>query len=245
MNLKAIIVDDEEDARKTLRHFLEKYCPGVKLLGEAYSVQSGVKLLAETKPDFVLLDIQMEDGTGFDLLETVENSFSVIFTTAYDKYAVKAFKFSAVDYLLKPIDPDELQRAIEKLDTNENANAVRKSSLLQNARAGTTEKITVSAAEGYSVLDLSEIVRIESSNNYSQLHKIDGRKITVAKSLKDFEELLPSDRFLRIHQSHLVNLSQIKSFSHENGGRLTLANGANLPVARRRKEELLAVLPGL
>lgn len=245
MNLTAIIIDDEEDARKTLRHFLDMYCPMVKLLGEADGVQTGIQLLSQSNPDLVLLDIQMEDGTGFDLLEAVENNFSIIFTTAFDKYAVKAFKFSAVDYLLKPIDPDELQRAIDKLDYNEKANSARRSSLLQNVRSNTLDKITVSATEGYFVLDISEIVRVESSNNYSRLHQINGSKITLAKSLKDFEELLPSDRFLRIHQSHLVNLSQIKSFSHDNGGRLTLANGTTLPVARRRKEDLLAMLPRL
>lgn len=242
MTINAVIVDDEEDARATLRSFLRNYCPQVNLVGEADGVVSGNAIIKKTKPDVVLLDIRMEDGTGFDLIEESDRNFSVIFTTAYDQYAVKAFKFSAIDYLLKPIDPDELKLALSKVELNSSSNKFRLNGLLQNDKEQTFGRITLSAAEGYIILDISEITRVESASNYSHLYKSDGKRVTIAKSLKEFEELLPDSIFFRIHQSHLVNLRLADKFTHENGGRLTLKDGTKLPVARRRKDEMIKIL---
>jgi len=241
-----MLVDDENDARQALRSFLKSYCPDVQIIGEAHGVESAYLNIRTLNPDLVFLDIQMEDGTGFDLLEKLKHvSFTVIFTTAFDAFAIKAFKYSAIDYLLKPIDPDELIDAIAKARRQLNQNHIKVDQLLKFQRGEQQDRITISSSEGLTIVKLEDIIRLESDSNYTHFFLKAGEKITVPKSLKEYEDILPDDRFFRIHQSHIVNLSYVKKFIKEDGGYVLMEDGSQAYVARRRKDEFLQILTGL
>jgi two-component system, LytTR family, response regulator len=240
--LRVLIVDDEEDARVTLRSFLALYCPNTVLVGEASGVQSALLAVKQHKPDVVLLDIQMEDGTGFDFLQQSKRNFSVIFTTAYDNYAVKAFRFSAIDYLLKPIDPSELRPALEKAMESTIGVSARVDSLLKTQAEGRIESLTLSSSDGVNVVNLQDIVRLESDSNYTNFHLTTGKKLTVTKPMKEFESLLAPEGFFRIHQSHIIRLDRVRKVVKENGDRVYLNDGKALPLARRRREEFISAL---
>ncbi len=243
--LKAIIIDDEEDARSTLRSFIKTYCPQVEIIEEAEGVQDGYRKIMGHEPDLLFLDIQMDDGTGFDLLEKIRQpEFEVIFTTAFDEYAIRAFKFSAVDYLLKPIDPDELIEAVGKVKKKNPDNAKRVNELLQNREKKEIDRLTISSSEGLTFLKLDDISRLESDSNYTHFFLTTGEKITVPKSLKEYEKILPLSQFFRTHQSHIVNLNYVKKFMREDGGYVLMDDGSEVLVARRRKEEFINVLTG-
>lgn len=242
--IRTLVIDDEEDARSTLRTFLRQYCPSVEVIDEAQGVQEGYRKVMAHNPDLVLLDIQMEDGTGFDLLEKVRNpKFQVIFCTAFDEYAIRAFKFSAIDYLLKPIDPDELIEAISKVRTGD-VGKERIEHLLETKQQGFSDRITLSSQEGLTVVKIENIIRLESDSNYTKFLLKDGERILVPKSMKEFESILPDDQFFRTHQSHIVNLDHVKKYIKEDGGYILMNDGSEVLVARRRKEEFLAILTG-
>ncbi|MFT4679237.1 MAG: two-component system LytT family response regulator [Flavobacteriales bacterium] len=244
--IRAIIVDDEEDARKTLQIFVNQYCPKVEVIDEADGVQDAYRKIMSQEPDLVFLDIQMDDGTGFDLLEKVRNpNFVVIFTTAFDEFAIKAFKYSAIDYLLKPIDPDELIEAVSKVDIGKEDNSVKIQNLMENQGKQEFDRITLSSQEGLTFVKLENIMRLESDSNYTHFFLTSGEKITVPKSLKEYELILPSSRFFRTHQSHIVNLNYVKKYMKEDGGYVLMEDGSEVFVARRRKEEFIAVLTGV
>lgn len=243
--IKTIIIDDEADARATLRKFISDFCPNVTVVDEATGITDGFRKIMTHNPDLILLDIQMEDGTGFDLLEKIRQpSFAVIFTTAFDNFAIKAFKFAAVDYLLKPIDPDELISAIGKVRKHSQENAERIEHLLDSRNNNAQDRIALSSHESYTIVKLDHIVRLESDSNYTHFFLTTKEKITVPKSLKEFEDILPHDRFFRTHQSHLINLAFVKKFIKEDGGYVLMEDGSEVLVARRRKEEFLSVLTG-
>ncbi|MBL7941910.1 MAG: response regulator transcription factor, partial [Flavobacteriales bacterium] len=225
--------------------FLGQYCPQVQIVDEASGVAEGFRKINEHQPDLVLLDIQMEDGTGFDLLEKIRQpSFSVIFTTAFDNFAVKAFKYAAVDYLLKPIDPDELVEAVGKVTRNKSGNNERIDHLLDLRNNNKLDRITLSSQDSFTVVKLDHILRLESDSNYTHFFLTNKEKITVPRSLKEFEELLPGDRFFRTHQSHIINLAYVKKFVKEEGGYVVMEDGSEVLVARRRKDEFIHVLTG-
>lgn len=243
--LKAIIIDDEEDARGTLRAFINQYCPQVEVVEEGEGVQDGYRKVMAAEPDLVFLDIQMDDGTGFDLLEKIRSpKFNVIFCTAFDEYAIKAFKFSAIDYLLKPIDPDELIEAVSKVKKDDDSAQPRIESLIQNRAQNEMDRITLSSQEGLTFVKLENIMRLESDSNYTHFFLTTGEKITVPKSLKEYELILPTSKFFRTHQSHIVNLAYVKKYMREDGGYVLMEDGSEVLVARRRKEEFIAVLTG-
>jgi len=243
--LNAIIIDDEEDARRTLRAFIKQYCPQVDIIEEGTGVQDGYRKVLSLQPDLVFLDIQMDDGTGFDLLEKIRApKFNLIFCTAFDEYAIKAFKFSAIDYLLKPIDPDELIEAVSKVKKDDKSAQPRIESLIENRSQKEMDRITLSSQEGLTFVNLENIRRLESDSNYTHFFLTTGEKITVPKSLKEYELILPISKFFRTHQSHLVNLSYVKKFMREDGGYVLMDDGSEVLVARRRKEEFIAVLTG-
>lgn len=243
--LRTILIDDEADARSTLRSFIAQYCPQVAIVDEATGVKDGFRKISLHQPDLVLLDIQMEDGTGFDLLEKIKvPSFSVIFTTAFDNFAVRAFKYAAVDYLLKPIDPDELIEAIGKATRHKSGNAERIDHLLELRQQQKIDRITLSSQDSYTVVKLDHILRLESDSNYTHFFLLGKEKITVPRSLKEFEELLPHDRFFRTHQSHIINLSYVKKFVKEEGGYVVMEDGSEVLVARRRKDDFIQILTG-
>jgi len=237
--IRTFIVDDEEDARSTLRSFISSYCPQVEIIGEADGVTDAYRKIMANPPDLVLLDIQMDDGTGFDFLEKIKSpNFSVIFTTAFDEFAIKAFKYSAIDYLLKPIDPDELIEAISKVNTS-NSQKGQIAELIDQKKSGSFDRITLSSHDGITIVKLKNISRLESDSNYTHFFLTSGEKITVPKSLKEYENILPTELFFRTHQSFIVNLDYVKKYVKEDGGYILMEDGSEVLVARRRKEEFL------
>lgn len=239
---RVILIDDESKSRETLRTFLHDYCPDVEVIGEADGVLAAYKLLKQLTPDAIFLDVQMGDGTGFDLLRKFPGPpFQVIFTTAFDEFALKAFQFNAIDYLLKPIDVDELIRAVQKIQPDASGNS-RYSNLVESLEKKTFEKMALSSSDGLHFVGLEQIIRLEADTNYTTFHLADAAKITVAKTIKYFENLLPDSRFFRPHQSHIINLSRVNSILREDGGYLLMEDQFKVPVSRTKKEILLALV---
>ncbi len=242
--MKAIIVDDEQDARSVLRGMAAAYCPDIEFLGEADSVQSGVLLIRQLQPDVVFLDIQMKDGTGFDLLDFFpQPTFQVVFCTAHDSFALRAFRYHAMDYLLKPVSPLEFIAAVDRLKKRRPCGAiVLLGPLKESFQEKKFEKIAVSTSEGISFLMLEQILRLESDGSYTTFVLDSGEKVLVSRGLKEFEELLPESEFCRVHQSHLIPLGKVRKFLKEDGGYALMSNGDKIPVSRRKKDAFLELL---
>ncbi|SOD11344.1 LytR/AlgR family response regulator transcription factor [Pedobacter xixiisoli] len=242
--LNTIIVDDEEFARSSLYFLLQENCPDVNICGIAKSVNEARFLLQSFDVDLIFLDIAMPAENGFSLIpQAQEANANVVFTTAYDQYALKAIKANALDYLLKPIDIDELVAAVEKALKQRALNdALNRSNSLKNLEEDLKEqkgvcRLTLPSGQGYRLVDLDEIIHIEADSNYSIFHLKNTEKITVSKVLKDYEEILPEDRFVRIHKSSIVNLKYVKEYNNKNGLVLSLSNGQNIVVSRRRASD--------
>jgi two-component system, LytTR family, response regulator len=245
--IKAIIVDDEKMSRETLRRMLEKYCPSVEVTAEADGYRKGIEQIRKFNPDVVFLDIQMPDGSGFRLLEEFEEiDFEIIFTTAFDQFAIKAIKYSALDYLLKPIIPQDLVDAVTKAEKKRSESRRKKSLdvLVETAppQDESSQKIILSTAEMIHVINVDDIIRCESDNYYTYFFFIDGRKLLVSKTLKENEELLSNHNFIRPHKSHLVNVKYIKSFIRQEGGYIIMTDGSKIPVSRRKKDKIMETL---
>ncbi len=238
--IKAAIIDDMDMARATLRADLQEYCPDIEIVGEADSVVSGLKMLKSTKLDLLFLDIELDDGIGFDILELLEQyDFQVIFTTASDEYAIRAFQVSAVDYLLKPIDPELLQQAVNKI-THSAPYAPEQLSVLRDQLADKdTQKIVLHTQEKIVSTDINKITRLESNGNYTYFYFTDGSKLLITKTLKDFEKVLPDSKFIRTHQSHLVNADEVKEFVKTEGGYLLMNDQSRVSVSIRKRTEVL------
>lgn len=243
--LKAIIIDDEEFARSSLFFLLQQNCPEVEITGIARSVAEARDLLAHHAIDLIFLDIAMPGGNGFDLIpDAQKQEAAVIFTTAYDQYALKAIKANALDYLLKPIDIDELQTAVEKvanhikLFKNQNKNDDRISNLASslNSRAE-IKKLTLPFGQGFKMIDVDDIIYIEADSNYSVVHLVNQENITVSKVLREFEELLPTEQFVRVHKSNIINLNHLKEYNSKNGLQVFLKNGEVINISRRRASD--------
>lgn len=248
MVYKAVIIDDILKARDFLKRDLASFCPQVELVGEAEGVVTGLKVIKKLRPDIVFLDINMNDGSGFDILELLDEiQFKVIFTTASDEYAIKAFKFSAVDYLLKPIDVNELTKAVEKAIAQGKSEGQEQVELLRDTVASSErmEKIALHTAEKIHICELKDIIRCESSINYTTFFFEDGHKVLVTKTLKFYDHLLTGSGFLRTHQSHLINLIHVKEFVKGDGGYILMNNAANIPVSARKRAEVVQVISGL
>ena len=246
--MTAVIIEDVADARLALRQDLADYCPEVEIIGEAEGVVSGIKLLQAHKPDIIFLDIQMGDGTGFDLLEIIgKGDAKVIFTTASDAYGIKAIKYSALEYLLKPIDPDELKKAVDKAKVSsgqvgQDQGIEMLTNQLQNQ---STDRIALNTQEKITVVKLSDIIRCASDVNYTHFYFADGNKVLVTKTLKEFDNLLSDRGFIRVHQSHLVNVEHIKELLKADGGTLKLSDGSSVPVSSRKKQDVITYLGGI
>ncbi len=242
----AIIIDDSTRARSALNRDIEEFCPGLEVKHEADSVISGLKLLKNKTADILFLDIHMGDGDGFDLLELLgQHQMKVIFTTSSDAHAIKAFKFSAVDYLLKPIDPDELVIAVNKA-LKENTSQTDLDFLKEQLESGVKKnRIALSTADKIQVFQLSEVVRCESDVNYTQFFFKDGSKLFVTKTLKHFDQLLSESGFYRVHQSHLINLDHVKEYQKNDGGYILMQNNAQIPISSRKKAEVVKVVLNL
>ncbi|MBV9960933.1 MAG: response regulator transcription factor [Parafilimonas sp.] len=246
--IRAIIIDDEQHCIDRLLKLVETYSRGnIELLGAFHSVEEGLKAINQLKPQLVFLDVEINDKTGFDLLQQLsEINFEVIFTTAYDKYAVKAFKFSAIDYLLKPVDADDLNSAIIKITEKFSQKDITQKfdALFHNLKniQSASKKICVPVLSGFVFIQTSDIIRCQSEINYTTLFLKDKQKLLVAKTLKEFEEMLSDYNFYRVHNSHLVNLAYIKSYNKGKGGSVTMDDGSEIEVSTRRKDEFLKKL---
>lgn len=248
--LNAIIVEDEKRSRETLAGLLKLYCKNVVVLAEADGMQSGVEAIEKHKPDVVFLDIQMPDGSGFRLLESLkEIDFDIIFTTAYDQFAIKAIKFSAIDYLLKPIFPDDLTAAVKKAEERQEVRNTRKNVevLLENIKKPESEapNIVLSTSDRINVVKIKDIIRCESDNYYTLFRFVNGTSLLVSKTLKENEEMLRDYNFIRPHKSHLVNVIYIKSFNKHDGGYIMMTDGSKVPVSRRKKEKIVEIINNL
>ncbi|HMR57135.1 MAG TPA: LytTR family DNA-binding domain-containing protein [Cyclobacteriaceae bacterium] len=241
--LKCIIVDDESKSRESLRILIEDFCDNVKVCALCQNVDEGIKAIKEHKPEVVFLDIQLQRETGFDLLTRIKDiNFEVIFTTAYSEYAIKAFKFSAIDYLLKPIDIDELKLALGKVNKKLDDNiSLRFKHLLQNLKTPSSGnyKLALPTTEGFHFVKVSEIMYCEASSNYTEIITIDGKKHVVSKTLKEYDDMLAEHDFYRIHNSYLINLNAIKKYVRGEGGYVVMNNDRSLDVSKRKKEGFL------
>lgn len=240
--IRAIIIDDIKLARASLRADIEDHCEAVEIVGEANGVVSGLKMIKLEKPDLVFLDIHMADGEGFDILEILgSGAVSVIFTTASDKHAIQAFQHDAVDYLLKPIDTELLVKAVEKLTKHRVSREVKVEPLKPKNKQ---ETITLSTLDDLRIVKIVDIVRLEADGNYTTVYELGGVKTMVSKSIKEFEKVLSSFGFYRSHQSHLVDLSKVKTYLKSEGGFLKMVDGSEVPVSIRKKAEVVQILKG-
>ncbi len=242
--IRTIIVDDEVTARAALKGELEQYCPQLEIVAECTGMHQAIATINELKPELIFLDIQLGDGTGFGVLEQLEwKNARVIFVTAYDEYAVKAFRVNATDYLLKPIAPGELTAAVKKaLENKQPVNHAALGVMIENRMGTLNEKIAIPQTRNIVICNRGDIVRIEALQGYSRIFLANGEKILSSRLLKDFEEMLHPHGFERVHHSYLVNLSHIRKFSTTDGITLTMSDGENIPVSQRKKMALLKVL---
>jgi len=244
MELRIAIVDDEPACRDFLRNTLLRDHPGLCIIGEAGSVAEGLELLRRESPDLLLLDVEMEDGTGFDLLDQVPQlNFNVVFTTAHDAFAIKAFRYNAIDYLLKPVDPDELAAALQKVQQNSAGASMKQQieNLLDTASGKQFDRMALPTASGPVFVSVRDMVRIESYGNYAFVFTASGERILASRNLKEFEEMLPSPVFFRTHQSHIVHTAFVKQVLKDEDCAI-LQDGASVPVARRKREAFMEAL---
>lgn len=243
--IKAILIDDEEHCRESLSIQLARYCPEVSLLAACASAAEGLKAIEQLHPDVVFLDVEMPRMNGFELLQEFTNiPFGVIFTTGYDAYAIKAIRFSALDYLLKPIDKDELIMAIAKIHAKPVPTINQQFDILLEKlgdKPVKLQKIALPSLEGFELVQLEAILRCESDSNYTYVYLKTGRKLLVSRTLKEIEELLEGHSFLRVHHSHVVNLNEIERYVRGEGGYLIMSDQSSVTVSRSRKEALLTV----
>jgi two-component system LytT family response regulator len=243
--LKAIIIDDELKGRIALKQKIMDYCKNVRILGEAGNGEEGILLIEKYHPDIIFLDIEMPRMNGFEMLRKIQDkNFHIIFTTAYDQYAITAIKYSAFDYLLKPIDIEELKTAIARIGNQSSDQTEKKLNALEQNLSGKQpfNKIAVPTMQGLLFFDTSTIIHLEAQSNYTILYFTNQPKLTASKTLKEFEELLPEGIFFRAHHSHIINLNFIKRYIKGDGGQIEMQNGNYVDVARRKKDEFMKLI---
>jgi len=234
--IKALIVDDEPEALRGLDSLLKLFCPDVEVIGFAASVTGAIKQITELKPNLLFLDIELKDGTGFDVLAAVpEKNFSTIFVTAFEHYAIKALRLNAMDYLLKPADPEDLMAAVSKVREQETPDYTH---LLDARTTGKYTKIGVPSSKGTVYLELEDIVRLESSNNYTYIYCLNAKPLLISKTIKLFEEILPESFFIRCHQRHIVNLHYVRSYVRADGAYLLLEDNNQIPISRANRSKV-------
>ncbi len=246
--IQALIVDDEPNNVETLGYMLKRHCPDVAVIGSALNIQEGYDLICSLHPDLIFLDVQMHESTGFDLLSKFDRcDFEIIFVTAFDQYAMQAIKFSAIDYLLKPLEVKELKNAVSKVHEKielkkDNQLLTNLLGYMQNRENKQSHKLALTTVKETLFVSPDKIIRCESSNAYTLFHFADGQKMTVSRPIYEYEELLADYGFIRCHQSHLVNKSYIKSLRKEGGNYLLLEDGSSIPVSRGKKEFVLKAI---
>lgn len=244
--LRAIILEDEEDSRNLLIGFLRDYCPQVHVLASADSVTSGFDAIHNHQPDVVFMDIQLKGETSFDLLQKLrEIQFEIIFITAYDSYMLNAIKFSAIDYLLKPVNVNELKTAVAKVEKKRNQAKFNKSLevLLSNFKNNYQDhKIAISSTDGFVFVKVSNIIYLESDGAYTSFHLKQQEKLVTSKNIKEYEDLLFDHNFFRIHKSYIINMAEMTKYIRGEGGYVVMSNNAMFGVSRRRKDDFLKML---
>ena len=241
--LSAILIDDEPNAVGLLELRLAQHCPTIDVVASCTSSHKGLQAILDHRPDVVFLDIEMPQMNGFQLLEAVGGvSFSLVFVTAYDKFALKAFRYSAVDYLLKPIDTQELIQAVSRVEKQQKTTLEQVAHLKQQLNATTKvlpDKIALPYQNGVTFVDIKDVIYCESDDNYTKFHLTDGHNYLVTKSLREIQELFEERDFLRVHRQYLINLNHIKKFVRGEGNYLVMANQQTIPVSRGQKDRLL------
>lgn len=245
--LTAIIIDDETRSRRALRQKLFNNCPEVSIIAECENSEEGILTIEEKKPDIVFLDIEMPRMNGFTMLQQLHNrNFELIFITAYDHYAIKAIKFTALDYLLKPVEVEDLKTAVAKAMQKRSYTAgnERLDLLFQNFINEKKEhkRLAVNSFEGIQFINLNDIIYMEAQSNYTIIYLAESHKLIASKTLKHFEDLLPNPMFIRIHQSYLVNKNKVVKYLNGDGGQVIMINGDRLDVARRKKDDFLEAI---
>lgn len=252
--ITAIVIDDDANLRNGLKSLLATYAPEIDVIGEADSVKTGVLIIQALQPQVVFMDIQLGDGNGFDILEQLadkngKSTSHIVFVTAYEEYAIKAFRFSALDFLLKPIDPEELEKVIGKIKqvVEKKDNYAHIDLLLENIRkkVDNFKRIALSTSDGIHLFEISDIIRCESEDNYTKFYLKNSKPVLISKTLKEYEELLTEHGFERIHQSHLINLAYLKSYIKRDGGYVVMSDNSNLPISQRKKDRLQELLRNL
>ena len=236
--MKAIIIDDIDSVAQLLKRMIGKYCTDVQVEGIANSAEEGERLINETKPDIVFLDINMPGMGGFELLQSLDKiDFSVVFVTAFNEYAVKAIRFGAIDYLLKPIDPEELKSAVARVKEKVKSQKVEVKNLISNLKkpGDDSNTIVINSEKGLTFVKINEIISISADGNYSTVVTSNGDKYVSSKNLKVFEGFLEVYSFLRVHHSFLINPHFIKSFNQKNNAEITMVNGEVIPISMRKK----------
>lgn len=245
--MRTLIIDNEEQIRIGLKKQLRAFCPIISDLEEASGVKAGLKAIEEFKPELVFLDVEMDDGTGIELIKKLGNfNFQLIFITAHDKYAINAFKLSAIDFLLKPIDAEDLIKAVDKAERNlKNKTLDLQFQILQESLSSITiheKKIVLKDSESIYFVKVSDIVHCKAEGPYTEFYLIPQQKIIISKSLKEYEELLEPFGFIRTHHSHLINIKRIVRFDKADGGTLILENKQVVPVSQRKREQIMELL---
>lgn len=241
--IRAMIIDDETKGRMALREKLNAFCPEVEVVAEAASGSEAISLINQHRPQLIFLDIEMPRMTGFEMLNQIpDKSFHIIFTTAYDQYAIQAIKYAAFDYLLKPVDIDELKSAVARIAETKTPQTAKQAELLAanlQQKASSLHKLAIPTLDGLHFYDIKDIIYLEANSNYTNLYLAGKVKIIASKTLKEFEELLSGDQFFRTHHSFIINLNYIKRYIKGDGGQIEMQNGAIVDVSRRKKEEFL------
>lgn len=248
--LRAVIIEDIDAIRRKNIDVIKANCPNIAVIGQANSVESGVNLIRQIIPDIVFLDVEMPDGTGFDLLQKLAPiHFKVIFITGYEDFAIRAFRFSAIDYLLKPLDPSDLVEAVNKAEESLSKDVLelKLNTLFSNLeRPKNLQKLILKTAEKIYSVNIQDIVNCESDKNYTTFYFINAPKLVVSTTLKEYETLLKPFQFFRAHQSHLINMLYFDHFIKNDGGNtIVMKNKHKVPLAIRKKEEFLALIDNL
>ncbi len=252
--ITALLIDDDKNLRDGMRELLSFYAPDIQIIGEAEDVETGVAVIDKLKPQVVFLDIQLNDGTGFDILEQLakkngKTTSHIVFITAHEEYAIKAFRFSALDFLLKPVDPDELEIVVGKIRgvLEKNDSYAHIDLLLENIRkkVDNFKRIALTTADGIHLYEVSDIIRCEGEDNYTTFYIKNNKPIVISKTLKEYEDLLSEYGFERIHQKHLINLAYLKSYVKKEGGYIVMSDNTQLPISQRKKERLQELIKAL
>ena len=242
--IRYIVIDDEKQSRSALTSELDNHKDKIKIIAEADSVATAIEAINDFRPDLIFLDVHLGDGSGFNVLEKISwHKCKVVFVTAYDQYAMKAFKFNAIDYILKPVSQEEISRVIDRVANIEPMEEdILNKNFLANYKNTTPKRIVISNSDGVHLIEVDEIIRCEADGNYTKIYSTNSEVIITSKTLKEYDTMLADMNFERVHNSHLVNLRHIKKYLNKESGFLQMSDGSQIPVSQRKKSYVLSIL---